>query len=314
MRDGTPPPLADRLAGELSTVEWLTPEQIRARARRRTRLSLLAAPVVVLLLVGSLWTLIHGDDVRAGVPASAPLRPQPTEASTTLAGGGYDEGVRGSNPVLTPRLTRGVSTTPSSGSWVPPEAVLHPTDSGEEFQTRDEHTFSAGEHPAWIFDLSAGCPAYATLDIVAHRRHLFMRVRTLVGQTGTTATSAVYVQTGRFPAEDARQVLTDVRTVLAVCASYQAPTTAMTGITVETVHTWSTLDDGFAGDDSLLLRHEMVPVTLTEQAGPSVVSYAVIRVSDLVSVLYSLDDDAERMRQIAIRAAQRLCFTERTSC
>ncbi|WP_329104411.1 hypothetical protein OG792_29610 [Micromonospora sp. NBC_01699] len=77
-----------------------------------------------------------------------------------------------------------------------------------------------------------------------------------------------------------------------------------------TRHAWRVLGDGFAGNQSLLVRQEVSAPTGPVGTGPAsgtVTLYAVVRVGDLVAVLESYDYDDARMRQLADRAAAWLC-------
>ncbi|MGW4465660.1 hypothetical protein [Micromonospora sp. NPDC004704] len=89
------------------------------------------------------------------------------------------------------------------------------------------------------------------------------------------------------------------------------------GATGGTRHAWRVLGDGFAGNQSLMIRQEVTAPTSPVGTGPgsgTVTLYAVVRVGDLVAVLESYDYDDARMRQLADRAAAWLCPFANPGC
>ncbi|GAB4046234.1 hypothetical protein [Catellatospora paridis] len=70
------------------------------------------------------------------------------------------------------------------------------------------------------------------------------------------------------------------------------------------------LAEGFTGDESVLVRQQYVSVldSTGESAGQGGVAlYALIRMRDVITVLYLQKDQPERIEALAPKAAARLC-------
>jgi hypothetical protein len=283
MRD--PANLPDLLARDLAAVDWPAPGQIRSRARRRTIGKAVAAPVAVLLVVASVWTLAGPG--RGGGLAEDPF------------------GGNGSPPGPTVSLPVG---------WFGPEILPQPQDVGPGYELDNEHAYAPGEYPAWPFAMEQ-CEAYAGLGVRAYRGYTWMRGNIVTQQRGTGATGDVHTELRSYPGVTvAKQVVSEVRRTVEACPEYsynggEASTEERPG---RVVHTSTIEDQDFAGEQSLLIRRVARSVDATtgellpgdQSVGVSIL--AVVRVRDRVEVLYMELDDADRMREIAAKAARRL--------
>jgi hypothetical protein len=280
------PELADLLARDLAHVHWPAPDGIRARARRRSLRTALAAPLAVLVLVTSVWLLARPAENRA-IPGPA--------AS------------------VTPTATRSLETTEPPG-WVGAEVLVRPADVGAGYGVDNVYTYAPGEYPTWQFDLQP-CAAYNALGVTAYRDYTWMGGHTVAKQVTTNTPGDVHAQLMRYPdSAAAARVVADVRRVVRACANFddaggEASTEERPA---RVVHRYGKIDEGFAGDESLLLRHRVEHVDastgkrLPDHQNASVEMIAVVRVGDLVEILLTDQDDPARMRRIAVAAARHL--------
>ncbi|MBF9135549.1 hypothetical protein I0C86_42680 [Plantactinospora sp. S1510] len=282
MRD--PGNLPQLLARDLAGVTWLAPDEIRARARRRTVRKVAAAPVVLLMVMTSLWL---------------------------LAGPGRDRGLVG-DPVGDGGAPLGPSAAAVPG-WFGPEDLAQPDDVGAGYTLENEHAFAPGEYPAWTFSLEH-CDAYPPLNVTAFRSYTWMRINIVALKGDDTGTTDVHTELTRYPVPIADQVMTDVRRVVQTCGDfgYASGEASTEERPARTRHTYTIESQDFAGDDSLLIRQ----VTESRDARTGellpgdesllVTILTVVRVEDRVEVLQTYLNDADRMRKIATKAARRL--------
>jgi hypothetical protein len=282
MRD--PGNLPQLLARDLAGVTWLAPDEIRARARRRTVRKVAAAPVVLLMVVTSLWL---------------------------LAGPGRDRGLAG-DPVGDDGAQPGPSAAAEQG-WFGPDDLAQPDDVGAGYTLENEHAFAPGKYPTWTFSLEH-CDAYAALNVTAFRSYLWMRINIVALKGDDIGTSDVHTELTRYPAPLADQVMTDVRRVVQTCDdfSYASGEASTEERPAWTRHTFRIGSRDFAGDESLLIRHvtesrdARTGELLHGEQSVIVTILTVVRVEDRVEVLQTYQDDADRMRKIATKAARRL--------
>jgi hypothetical protein len=135
-----------------------------------------------------------------------------------------------------------------------------------------------------------------------------------IGAPGT-----VFVDTIRYSkAAGAAVVVADARRVVGACRSYTSQTEASTDLhPAHGVHTWTVLGEGFAGDDSLLVRQQFVSIddSTGRQVGDSIVDiYAIVHVADLVTVVESYTTDPGLLRDLGAKAATRLCVAAIPRC
>ncbi|GIF99609.1 hypothetical protein [Catellatospora citrea] len=290
--------LVDRVAAELTAVRWADPERLRATARRRTLRTVLAVPVVLVVLVAGVWT-------AAGTGPGAPVP---------------DVAASATGPVVTasPSPTAAPSPAPSAATpsgdpsplLIPVEALLQAEDVGSDAIIENQLVFSPGEQGLILGDDT--CPAYGGLKIVASLRYTAMRTHTVVtGDPRDADSDRVFVDTRRYTAKDAAQVLADARRFVRACRSYRAGTEANTDLNpAHAEASWSVLAEGFAGDESVLVRRRYVSVldSTGESAGQGGTAlYALIRMRDVITVLYLEKDQPERLEALSAKAAARLC-------
>ncbi|GAA4708101.1 hypothetical protein [Phytohabitans rumicis] len=291
MRD--PGNLPQLLAQDLAEVDWPAPDQIRARARRRTIRKAVAAPAAVLLVVASVWLLVGpGRD-----------------------GGLADDPVGGSGPSASPSASPSVAASYTMpAGWFGPEDLVQPADVGAGYTLENENAFAPGEYPTWSFNADE-CDAYAGLRITAFRSYTWMRINIVAPGGDDAAVPAVHAELNSYPtATVAKQVMSDVRAMVGACAefSYAGGEASTEARPARVVHTYSVEGERFAGDESVLIRHVTRSVDAStgevlpgDQAViPEIL--AVVRVGDRVEVLSTYQDDRDRMREIATKAARRL--------
>ena len=292
----------DRLHRDLREVRWAEPEEIRGRARRRSRrTAALAATAVLAVLSGSAYAV-------AGW--SGP--PVPSVAGT---------------PVWT--------ATPARAE-VPQEALLSPQDVPLKTGVRLAR-------PAWARRYgSTRCWSRAAVSGACRRRRsrpLFWsqtllrpatdRSRRRVRCSARTSTASTRVV--------GQQPFGAVTLLLDACAEWQVTgSVLLAGRTVPTVsrHRWELPVSGFAGDESMMLRH----VTLAPQSradgktvavAPPIEVTMLVRVGDLVTVIGTgpgtVKDDVDGTRPgpglsypdleaLGRTAARRLCVAADPPC
>ncbi|MER7333638.1 MULTISPECIES: hypothetical protein [unclassified Micromonospora] len=291
-----PKSLGDRPTNDLAAGHWPGPAEIDAWARRRTRRAGFAVPLAVLLVVAVVW----GVTVAAGREGGE----RPTAARAPASAGG------GTAP---PAIV-----VPGDPAQIPPEALLQPDDLGPGYQVHNEDTFEAGTYPTWTFNHGDSCPAYPDLNVTAYQRYRYMRINMVGKDVEHDGGQAVHEEVMRYPGATGTQVLVDVRRVVQACPQITGASEASTEQRpAVAVHRWTLLDDSFAGDESLLLSQEVVAreKATGRQIGDALVTrYAVVRVGDLVAVLQTDDYTVERIRQLAGRAAARLCTAATSQC
>lgn len=288
MRD--PGNLPELLARDLAEVDWPAPEQIRTRARRRTIRRAVGAPVAVLLVVASVWLL----------------------AGPSRDGGLADEPV-GSGVSVSASPSAAASYTLPPG-WFGPGDLVQPDDVDPGYTLENEHAFAPGEYPAWPFAVDQ-CDAYAGLNVTAFRSYTWMRINIVAREGKSGGPADIHAELNRYPTQAvAKQVMLDVRRVVAACGefSYAGGEASTDERPARVVHTYAIEDRGFAADESLLVRHVTESVDartgelLPGDQSRSVEIMAAVRVGDRVTVLTTHQNDADRMRGIATKAARRL--------
>ncbi|MFI5926828.1 hypothetical protein ACIA3K_12675 [Micromonospora sp. NPDC051543] len=287
MRDD--PTFIDRIQRDLSDVRWPEPQEIRARARRRSRRTVALATVAVLAAVtGPVYALKERTSAPpdAAVPAStqSPARAEipldslvavtevPVGSVVPLGDAGLGEAVR-----LDPTLQRcgddrGVPTVPAYSRYSRSQTLLSPTKKGR-------------------------APARVELSQDVYR------LDPLVGA----------------------RIFTHLRALLDACPdwhSVQSVVAAGETTLNESRHAWETAASNFAGDESILVRHvafapDGPPTGRTLQRSTPVGMTVVVQVGDLVTVLEASPDlglrdaDLEALGRVA---ARRLCAAANPAC
>ncbi|MEV0730787.1 hypothetical protein [Polymorphospora sp. NPDC050346] len=293
--DGDPvpgPAVLRQVALDLEGVSWPAPEEIRARSRRRTRVraTVGAVPVVLVLAMvfGYLAPLGGPDGSPPDVPAALPAGP----------GGERVE--------------------------IPDSAVLQPEDVGPGLYAR---------HPVGL-DLDG---SRIDLDKLPYKgpsplprcywgppwphstwARPYNATKILFDPEAGISSPVVASQwVFRQPVEDASSAFDELRQKVSECASYKtsivprksdAPFRLLEGI-----DTWKVLDDGFVGDESLLVEHRTV-VEEDEIEPVRVHMYVALRFGDLYAVMVLVSDDRQRTDAIVARAVERLCTVANSGC
>jgi hypothetical protein len=292
--------LPDRLARTLAAVRWAEPREIRDRARRRTALTVVAAPLAVLMVVlGVGWRtwFVSGD------PSSVPAGPASSSAS------------RPPTPTATP-----APAPTMNPAWIPRDALIQPEDVGPGQTFTQVHSSDIEYLYLWPF-VDDGCPAYADLQITAFQEYDFMRTHQVVpaGKNGFEGPDMLHVEAMRYAGQKASTVMEDVRRVVRACKQHEGgPTEAST--VMRPAHgyfTWTLLDEGFAGDESLLIRQtagSRADDTGAPVGETTVETYAVVRVNDLVTVIFRNSSDDAEIARLGKTAATRLCMAAKPRC
>lgn len=277
----------EQIHRELTDVRWPEPQEIRARARRRSRRTIVAA-TVALTLVGS--------------------------SAAAMAGGG-----RGAVPAPVSATTQ----APARGE-IADDSLLRPTDLAQPAQ-RELSQSGLGE-PILIDHLLGYCRESQGITPVWEtsrwsRSQTLLREHRVGAATlgGVLLTQDLY----RVTPELAKSFLADLDGMVAPCAEWRGlgpyELAGKTGVG-EAVHRWAVVDRNFAGDGASLVRHTMSrPVD--RQSGspladePQSTSTAIVRVGDLIAVLSvgqgGTEDD---LRRLATVAAGRMCLAANPPC
>ncbi|MEU5947470.1 hypothetical protein ABZ793_18135 [Micromonospora sp. NPDC047465] len=256
MRDETR--FVDRLHRDLRDVRWPEPAEIRARARRRSRRTALTAAVAVLAVMsGSAYAV-----------AGRPVSPPPPVAATL------------------------VSPAHAASAEVPQEALLTPRD--VPLKTGVQLGETGVVEPVRVDPVLESCGRERGVPS-GPATSRYSRSRTLLRAPvdPTTRQPVLTQDVYRVDPGQGRLVFGLVGLLLNACAEWQLAGSAFVdGRTVPTVqtHRWETPASGFAGDESVMLRHvSLAPRSAGDgkvvAATPAVEVTMVVRVGDLVTVV-----------------------------
>ncbi|MGN9805379.1 hypothetical protein [Micromonospora sp. L32] len=248
----------DRLHRDLGGVRWAEPEEIRARARRRSRrTAALAATAVLAVLSGSGYVVAGRSG--ATVPPAPPVAA--VSASTATAG-----------PAEIPR-----------------EALLSARDVRLKTGTQ---IGAAGLGEAVRVDpVLEACGRERGVPSAATSR--YSRSQTLLRPVDGVAPPLLTQDVYRIDPGQSRLLFGAVALLLDACAQWEITGSGQVGgRTVPTVtpHRWERSVSGFAGDESVLLRHVSLPPASVADGtaiklAPKVEATMVVRVGDLVTVI-----------------------------
>lgn len=300
-----PESLAERIVmsldSELAAICWPSPAEIRARARRRVLRASIAGSVAAAVAVAAVVLGVAAPFTLRGAvsPAGPAVPPSPVKSSAS-------------------------SSLPST-AVIPPEALLQPEDVGPGLVIERVSVLEGGAGyyanamrvKSALLPVEAMCPAYQRLDLPPrparyHREQAVQRPSATPGHPERTDPEVFESVVRLLDEATAAQVLDDVRLVLRACARYVSAgpiTERGTVVQAEATHEWDVLDDGFTGTESMIVRHT-VTVRIAgkdEVVRRSVYLSGYVRVGDLVAILTQLDGNPERARELAVRAAHRLC-------
>ncbi|WP_406107252.1 hypothetical protein [Micromonospora globbae] len=278
----------ERVRRELRDVRWPPPEEIRAVARRRTRRNVVVATVLLALAGGSAVAFV------APGPAPAP----PAAASAT--------------PGVPPRTE------------ITPDALLQSADLPQR-TTVELSESGLGGDVVVSSQLTAcrtdqGLPA-SLVTAGLSRSQALLRERPGGGENRLSDILVVQ-EVYRLTPEEARTFFTDLDAMLAPCAQWRSrgpyEAKGRTG-TAEAVHRWQVVRRGFAGDDAAVLRHSVSPPrdvatgrTVGDASAPT--DTAVVRVGDLITVLFLKQGTEAELIQLAGVAARRMCLAANPGC
>ncbi|MEU4639013.1 hypothetical protein [Micromonospora sp. NPDC023814] len=256
MRDETR--FVDRLHRDLRDVRWPEPAEIRARARRRSRRAALTAAVAVLAVMSG----------SAYAAAGRPVSPPPLVAAIP------------------------VSPANAAPAEIPQEALLTPRD--VPLKTGVQLGETGMVEPVRVDRVLESCGRARGVPTGLPTSR-YSRSQTLLwAPTDATTQHPMLTQdVYRVDPDQGRLVFGLVGLLLNACAEWRLAGSAFVeGRSVTTVdtHRWDTPVSGFAGDESVMVRH----VSLAPRgqfggkvvaAAPSVEVTMVVRVGDLVTVV-----------------------------
>ncbi|PGH43474.1 hypothetical protein GA0070622_5890 [Micromonospora sediminicola] len=288
MRDDDPA-FIDLMQRELHTVRWPEPAELRARARRRSRRTVAAAAAAVLALTSGA-AFVAADRGTPPVPAAASPSATAWRATDVPA-----------DALLQPSDLRPAVTTPWSEAYLGEEIRL---DRMLEVCRQDQ-----GLGTGWTRSRYS-----RSVSLVRERR----------GTGGQPEGQVLASQDlHRLAPEDGERLFDGLPALLAPCRTWRA-----TGpvewrnrtVQAEVVHSWQEVDRGFAGDESVILRHTVerarrldTGAPIGDPSGPR--EQAVVRVGDLVTVLSTRVDGSEaELRELARVAVRRMCVAAHPGC
>lgn len=270
---------------DLAAVRWPSADELRGRVRRRRRRTLVAvAGAVIVVTVGA-----AGLAATGGTTTPMPAGPPPSAAPV---------------PVEIPR-----------------SVLLSPADvgAGPDSQADGPDAFRPLQ------------PDELTLCLTTNRSGLKLPQvpRFTIGVTLLRGTEAsrperpfvLAQQIHRYAGPDAVAVLRDLRSVVAACGigtvMGDVTTPADGKVAARVDHTWSIAAENFAGDDSVVVRHDVRAVDAKTgrpvgRSGSELVAY--VRVGDLVTRIVPRDQPLPELRKIAAQAGARLCAASDPPC
>ncbi|MBQ1046538.1 MULTISPECIES: hypothetical protein [unclassified Micromonospora] len=286
--------LVELLHRDLRSVTWPEPEKIRAAARRRSRRSAALAAASVVVVAALAATVVN----RVGAPPTSP------------AAGGFD-----------------------GQAEIVAEAMLEPADIPVRIGERLSET--GVDEPVRVDDLLQVCAAKQGLP-AQEPRSRYSRSQTLMEpptEPATTVGSVLTQDVYRMRSGAAGRFVDELEGAVAVCGAWRTAGQVYTEqgmASADVVHRWYVAASGFAGDQALLLRHEVaVPADETTGRPPgyhpmSLDDRLVVRVGDLVTVLIpsgrlrtdvpGAEVTEDEVRQLARVAAERMCVAANPGC
>ncbi|MEU4378975.1 hypothetical protein [Micromonospora echinofusca] len=303
MRDE--PRFVEQLHRDLRDVRWPEPAEIRARARRRSRRTALTAAVAVLVVVS-------GSAVAVGEWAGRMDAPPAPVAAATAA-----------------------SPTTAGPAEIPQDALLAPADL--PLRTGVQLGEAGLMEPVRVDPVLESCGRERGVPSAAPTSR-YSRSQTLLWAPvspvtrGPALTQDVY----RVHPGQGRLVFGLVGLLLNACAEWQLTKSTLFGgspVATTQTHRWETSISGFAGDESVMLRHVSMPSRLrvsgkVAAADEAVEVTMVVRVGDLVTVVAlspgTLEDTAAGTRPgglssadlqtLGRTAARRMCASANPGC
>lgn len=276
--------LMDDVRDDLAAVRWPASDELRRRVRRRRQRVIVTAVAVVTAVTASVASLARPPH---------PDLPQP--------------------PANTPSVD-------ASPVQIPQSALLRPEDVGAGPDAQPDGV-GALQPIRFNFPLEF-CFQQRAPALLALRPPYSHGQTLLLGTEGDRPANPFVLgqATYRLTTPQATTFLHDLRAALKSCENftqtgqYERPNGK---IDARGHHTWSIVASGFAGDESILVRHDAVTrnAKTDEVIGQSSGFSAYLRVGDLITVLSPRSGtSADDLRRIATTAAQRLCATADPPC
>ncbi|MDW3845932.1 hypothetical protein NMK34_04865 [Micromonospora sp. BRA006-A] len=281
----------DVMQRDLRNVRWAEPAELRARARRRSRRTVAAAAVTVLALTSGTAFVAAG---RAAPPAPAPVAASP-------------------------------SVTPWSATDVPAEALLQPSDLRPAGTTPwNDAGLDEEIRLDQLLEVCRQDQGLRTEWVKSRYSRSVTLLRQRPGSSDPSDRQPVALQdVYRLAAQDGERLFDGLPALLAPCRTWRsAGPVEVKGkrIQAEVVHSWQAVDSGFAGDESVLVRHTVgkgrrLDTGASLGPGSPPREQAVVRVGDLVTVLRTgAGGDEVALRDLARVAAERMCVAANPGC
>ncbi|GIF78209.1 hypothetical protein [Asanoa siamensis] len=273
--------LMDEVRSDLTAVRLPRGADVRRRVRRRRQRTFAAVVLVTVVAAGAV-----------GLARPDP-EPQPVPAVSPTAG----------------------------PSVIPRSALLRPEDvgAGPDTQTDGEDAFQ----PLRFEVMLESCLRERAPALLALRSRHSHRQTLLLGTARDRPAQPVVLGQAAYRLADAPQaaaVLRDLRAATTYCEGFtRTGEREVSGRTVAAQgrYGWPIVASGFAGDDSILVRHDAITrnADTGEVIGESSVLSAYVQVGDLVTVLEPrAGTSVAELRRIASSAAQRLCPAAAPRC
>ncbi|WP_018810724.1 hypothetical protein [Salinispora pacifica] len=279
----------------LRDVRWLEAAELRARARRRSRRTALLAGIVLVGTLAVVTVAVINPPWSYSPATSVPV--QAAVGSTPASPAGQVAAVR---------------------SDLPPELFVQQSD----LVVRTElHLGEAALGGTVTLGLGRDrCGPGPEAEAWMNRSQTLLRWS--AGGPDRLGDILVVQDLYRFRGDDAARFFAEVRQTIASCPQQGEVWTAYhegSAVELKALHHWDTPQVDFAGEESLLLRHSsslsVNPTTGEPQAvANSPELRVVLRVGDLVTVLFlSMAGEAELVR-LADVAARRMCTAASPPC
>lgn len=278
----------------LRDVRWPEAAEIRARARRRSRRTALLAGVVLVGTLAVATVAVVNRPWDYSPAASAPVR---AAGSTPTSLAGQAAAMR---------------------SDLPPDLFVQQSDLVVPTELHLDETVLGG--PVTLGLGRDRCALGPEAEAWMSRSQTLLRWP--AGSPDRLGDILVVQDLYRFRDDGAARYLAEIREAIVACPeTWEAWATDDKGsaTSVKAVHRWDLPKVDFAGDESLLLRHSssLLPNPVlgelqTVMNSPDL--RVVLRVGDLVTVLFvSMAGEAELVRLAAV-AARRMCIAASPSC
>ncbi|MEU4526686.1 hypothetical protein AB0F49_00500 [Micromonospora ureilytica] len=263
---------------------WTPTEQVREHGRRRTRRTRIAATLAGVVAVAVVATgavaLAGGQDGAPTpiLPATGSPTPTPSPSPTPSPAPSSTPSTRNTPgaPPSSPSTTSGQPTKGPTSPAIPAQALLRASDLPSGYRAGGSDLLD-GE---WSFGYIVSTACAATPG-----RSPQERAQRSAGFSKPGA-SSVIERVGRYSLEGAKATMTFWARTVTQCQPEDER------------YSLSTVDSGFAGDSSLLIRSD----------GPSLVDYTLfVRQGDLVAEIRLGNLTESEARRVAQRAADRLC-------